>query len=321
MVVTYVLTVLIASAWIFRMVYHKKIIFRRTILDIPLFLFVFSQILSTVISIDTTTSLFGYYSRVHGGLLSSLCYSLLYWAFVSNMDRKSTLKSVYFLIASAGLVSLYALAQRFGIDKDIWIQDVVNRVFSTLGQPNWLAAWIVAIMPLVWALGLGQKNNRIRFLLWTGISLIFFLVLLFTKSRSGLLGLAAADIILWGAVLKKNIKGFLIWHMSALVLVALVGTIWTPSVGSLITNSPAAKVAPEPGGTESGDIRKIVWKGAIDIWKKNPILGSGVETFAYSYYSTRPAENNLTSEWEYLYNKAHNEYLNFAANSGTFGLG
>src|SRR3989304_8198297 len=203
MVVTYVLTVLIASAWIFRMVYHKKIIFRRTILDIPLFLFVFSQILSTVISIDTTTSLFGYYSRVHGGLLSSLCYSLLYWAFVSNMDRKSTLKSVYFLIASAGLVSLYALAQRFGIDKDIWIQDVVNRVFSTLGQPNWLAAWIVAIMPLVWALGLGQKNNRIRFLLWTGISLIFFLVLLFTKSRSGLLGLAAADIILWGAVLKK----------------------------------------------------------------------------------------------------------------------
>jgi hypothetical protein len=31
-------------------------------------------------------------------------------------------------------------------------------------------------------------------------------------------------------------------------------------------------------------------------------------------------EHNLTSEWDFIYNKAHNEYLNFAANSGTVGL-
>ncbi|MBU1200676.1 hypothetical protein KJ953_04080, partial [Patescibacteria group bacterium] len=44
-------------------------------------------------------------------------------------------------------------------------------------------------------------------------------------------------------------------------------------------------------------------------------------TFAYSYYWTRPAEHNLLSEWDFLYNKAHNEYLNFFATTGFLGLG
>lgn len=320
MVSTYILTVLIVSVWVVKMIYYKKVIFRRTILDVPLLLFVFSQVVSTIVSIDPTTSLFGYYSRVHGGLLSSLSYALLYWAYVSNMDKKAARRSVYFLIASGVLVSTYGVAQRFGIDKDIWVQDVVNRVFSSLGQPNWLATWIVAIMPLAWAMGLGRNKDKFKFGLWTAVSLVFFLVLLFTKSRSGLLGFILADVIFWTLAVKKNVKSLLVWHLSALALAASIGTIWTPSVGSLINNSPAPAVTPEPGGTESGDIRKIVWRGALDIWKKNPIMGTGVETFAYSYYSARPAEHNLTSEWEYLYNKAHNEYLNFAANSGTFGL-
>ena len=42
--------------------------------------------------------------------------------------------------------------------------------------------------------------------------------------------------------------------------------------------------APIEGVTESGDIRKIVWQGAIELWKQYPILGTGVENFAYSYY-------------------------------------
>ncbi|MDO8638156.1 MAG: O-antigen ligase family protein, partial [Candidatus Daviesbacteria bacterium] len=71
---------------------------------------------------------------------------------------------------------------------------------------------------------------------------------------------------------------------------------------------------------ESGAIRLIVWQGALDIFKHYPILGSGVETFAYSYYTFRPASHNLVSEWDFLYNKAHNEYLNYLANTGIVGF-
>ncbi len=54
--------------------------------------------------------------------------------------------------------------------------------------------------------------------------------------------------------------------------------------------------------------------------RRYPIFGTGVETFAYSYYETRPVGHNYVSEWNFLYNKAHNEYLNFAATTGSVGL-
>jgi tetratricopeptide (TPR) repeat protein len=109
----------------------------------------------------------------------------------------------------------------------------------------------------------------------------------------------------------------------------LFGTQFTPSIFKIIEKTqnpePTAAVqtgatALETGGTESGTIRKIVWQGAIQVWKHYPVFGTGVETFAYSYYLYRPAAHNMTSEWDFIYNKAHNEYLNFMANTGTVGI-
>ncbi|MFV1917141.1 MAG: O-antigen ligase family protein [Patescibacteria group bacterium] len=358
-VLTYVLTLLIVSSWIVKMVIERKIIFRRTLLDIPLLIFLASQLLSTITSTDLRTSLLGYYSRFHGGLLSSISYSLLYWAYASNMDKKGTLKAIFISGASAILVSIYAVAQHLGIDSEVWVQDVKNRVFSSLGQPNWLAAWLVVLMPLTWAFSLSSKlppgrrpsrvgdktqNSKLLYLFnnfwtWAGLSSLFFLVLLYTKSRSGLLGLGVAWVIFWTTVswqkrkeLKKFVKTFLIVNTALLLILAWEGSLWTPSLQELINKSKsnaqsqmsqvAEPVGPalEVGGSESGDIRRIVWSGATDIWKNYPILGTGVETFAFSYYNFRPAEHNLVSEWEYLYNKAHNEYLNYAATTGTVGL-
>ena len=67
-------------------------------------------------------------------------------------------------------------------------------------------------------------------------------------------------------------------------------------------------------------IRRIVWEGAIKLGLTHPFFGTGVETFGYSYYWVRPATHNLTSESDFLYNKAHNEYLNFLATTGFVGL-
>jgi tetratricopeptide (TPR) repeat protein len=90
------------------------------------------------------------------------------------------------------------------------------------------------------------------------------------------------------------------------------------------TASAARSPLLETGGTESGVIRKYVWEGAFNAWKSSPktiVIGTGVETFAFAFYHYRPQGHNLTSEWDYLYNKAHNEYLNFLATTGLFGLG
>src|SRR5258708_18612980 len=86
-IVLYIFTILIVAAWIIKIIRNKnnlpagRQVFRRTILDIPLLLFLGSQIISTIFSIDQHTSLFGYYSRFNGGLLSTACYALLYLAY------------------------------------------------------------------------------------------------------------------------------------------------------------------------------------------------------------------------------------------------
>ncbi len=360
MMATYGLTALIIGAWLVKMVAQKEIRIKRTPLDIPIALFLLSQFLATIFSMDPHVSWFGYYSRFNGGMWSVICYVLLYYAFVTNIAG-NIVSFLKLSIFSGVLVSLYGVAERLGIDKTIWVQDVQNRVFSTLGQPNWLAAYLVALFPVSLAFAINahspseaQKRGSIfAFWIWELIALLFFLVLLFTRSRSGLLGFAVADIAFWGlsyfkflrATAKKNpdttlrVAGVIHVLLALLLFVNGSNIAGFDSVFSLqgirnrislqktpVATSPATYVGPllETGGTESGTIRKYVWQGAVNAWKsstKTMLIGTGTETFAFAFYQFRPKEHNLTSEWDFLYNKAHNEYLNYLATTGIFGLG
>lgn len=339
-ILVYLFTVIILTSWLLRMVLEKKFVFQKTFWDIPLLIFFGSQIIATILSIDRHTSIWGYYSRFNGGLLSTTSYLILYWAFVSNIKKNEVIRGIKYLLFSALLVSLYGIAEHFGIDARFWVQDVQNRVFSTLGQPNWLAAWLVALLtiPLAFFLNkenpllLNTKNKKIKKGLSLALAFILYLCLLYTKSRSGLLGFIATYTVFWAGIFflnKDKIKNILkpFGFITGLLLITtiIVGTPWTPQLKSFfIKQSQIEPVKQEnqipTGGTESGEIRKIVWTGALNLWKNHPVFGTGVETFAYSYYWYRPREHNDVSEWDFLYNKAHNEYLNFGATSGTIGL-
>jgi putative inorganic carbon (HCO3(-)) transporter len=335
----YLSTTLIITAWIVRMITEKRFIFRRTLLDIPLLVFIGSQGISTILSIDFRTSLLGYYSRFNGGFISILCYALLYWAWVSNISRRQTLIAFRLSLIASLPVCLYGIAQHFGIDKDIWVQDVQNRIFSTLGQPNWLAAWICGIAPLAWAQMLNAKSqmlNKDKKKYWTfvichlSLAIFLFITLLYTKSRSGLLAFGTESIIFWSFTLFKNWKMepgkwklSMILNSLFLILIVVIGSPWNKSIivsKSSVPEVQSTTTSLESGGTESGEIRKIVWQGAFDIFKRYPIFGTGVETFAFAYYQFKPEAHNYTSEWDYLYNKAHNEYLNYLATTGVVGL-
>lgn len=338
MLVVYALTAIITGAWLIKMVLQRRIIFRRTFWDIPLCLFFISQLTSFLFSIDKHTSFWGYYGRFNGGLLSVICYLLLYWAFVSNLNYKITNYVLRISLVTALIVSICGILEHFGhsiscllfvgkFDVACWVQDVQSRVFATLGQPNWLAAYLVALMPLTWALAL-KKVSSIKYqgILYT-LFFILYTCLLFTQSRSGFLGFGVSFLIFWGLSfwlnrrqIKTILRPFLI-IMSLTVIVALFARLSQPNQ---LPNKPSIdnqSTSIQPLLiSESSDIRKVVWHGAIEIWRHFPILGTGPETFAYSYYWFRPREHNDLSEWDFLYNKAHNEYLNYAATTGTVGL-
>ncbi len=409
MMAVYAITALVVTAWLVKMIKQGELRIAKTPLDIPILLFTASQLVSTLFSIDPHVSWFGYYSRFNGGMLSIISYVLLYYALVSNaalfskstalrditqIDTKSaknkqkqkqaapTITTIFVLLkaglATAVLVAFYGVLERLGIDKHLWVQDVQNRVFSTLGQPNWLAAYLTAFVPVAWALGLNnvtiQQNNKMTNKAWLSvglygmITLLFFIVLLFTRSRSGFFGFVVMDAVFWGLIVMPDLirhpsssqnSGFRlggrndmriagILHVLFALIVFINGTGsagfdkyvtfngWLDTFNKVTiqkndktpdTATPSAAAsgpALEVGGTESGVIRKYVWQAAVNAWSstvKTQLIGTGTETFAFAFYQFRPVAHNLTSEWDFLYNKAHNEYLNYLATTGLFGLG
>jgi O-antigen ligase len=148
---------------------------------------------------------------------------------------------------------------------------------------------------------------------------ILYTAFWFTYSRSGLLGFAAAMGTFLIFLGKENLKR----HWRPLLLVGLSWVLisvltFSPKIASAAT--PSAQPQQPPIGS-TVNIRLAVWKGTLELIKDNPLLGTGPETFAYSFLPYRPAELNQTAEWQFLFNKAHNEYLNIAACTGLLGLG
>lgn len=369
---TYFYVMVICAAWVGRMIFEKRFIWRHTALNYLIGIFLFSQVLSTIFSIHPYTSWFGYYSRFHGGLASQITYALLYWAFISNITRRE-LRALFLSTMLAGsLVSLYAIGEHFGhsfscwlsskgtsFGADCWVQDVQHRVFATFGQPNWLAAYALMLLSAVVGVLLSSWPSRWERSCYYGSYALLFWTLLYTRSRSGFLGFVVALLVItagyalwwWLQRAKRNQSSILnqkssyFWQQPAgkagsillgltLIAALLSGTPYSPSLSELSSRQASSTVAvdsatTEPvvvnrldiGGTDSGEIRKIVWQGALAVWRRYPVLGSGVETFAYSYYQDRPIAHNLVSEWDFLYNKAHNELLNFLATTGVVGLG
>src|SRR3989337_1892261 len=114
------LTIIIGASWFIKMILQKRILLCRTPLDIPIGLFLLSQIISTIFSLDPHVSLWGYYSRFNGGLLSIISYILLYYAFLSNFDSQKLSAVVRRLLTisliSGLIVALWGLPSHFGYD-------------------------------------------------------------------------------------------------------------------------------------------------------------------------------------------------------------
>lgn len=441
--VTFSISIIILFFWVAKMIVLKKIIFKKTPFDIPIILFLISQIISTIFSIDPHVSVWGYYSRFNGGLFSLLSYVFLYYAFISNFPYKNDgkenevlydetgkintryfifglisivvfsilvsfsqsvsflqdlfllgtflapciffirsfdfppIKKLFLMILTGGtIVGLWGFSSHFGYDFScLLFRGTLNvscwtdafqptiRLFSTLGQPNWLAAYFSVLIPISMAVGIykmrlyfesgGKISFNSRFLkttIYLLLSVLFFVEVLWTQSVSGYLGLLSGlfifvmVLLLFLAFKRKpsNIiknSTFRLFVVFAALFFAASFFLGNPlqerfsalslsGIKHMITPSapPITKIAPEPvtqelGGSDSGKIRLVVWQGAIELFKRNPIFGTGVETFAYAYYNVKPKTHNLFSEWDFLYNKAHNEYLNYLATTGIFGLG
>ena len=311
-------------------------------------LFLLSQGLSTVFSIDKHVSLFGYYSRFNGGLFSLLSYMVIALTALLFLSRERAESLLKILLVSGLAIALWGLPSHFGFDlicllvlgqfnTSCWTNDFIPelRMFSTLGQPNWFATYLLVLILLVLyyiATGyrlLNNKNKQFNLFALLFMLFLFSVELVWTNSKSGILTYIIGVPLFFAGLFylrRTKVIGILknSYYLPIVIFIIVL-------LSQAITYLPKPVVIPakqpaelskqtETHITPSSDIRFIVWEGALKLGQKYPLFGTGVETFAYSYYFTRPLAHNLTSEWNFVYNKAHNELLNLLATSGVVGL-
>jgi putative inorganic carbon (HCO3(-)) transporter len=355
---TFGITAVIGTAWATKMIAQKQFSVQRTPIDILLLLFLASQIISSIFSLDQHVSWWGYYSRFNGGLLSTICYILLYYAFVSNLEFKHVLRTLLVSLISGFCVALWGFPSHFGadptclifrgtLDTSCWTDAFkpTIRTFSTLGQPEWLAAYMAFLLPVSLAYALKNRTKLATSLSFFALGVFFYLLEIYSSTRAGFIAFWIVNVFFWVAIYYKNLfpKKYLfrviviiniIFVLCSFIFDSPLGSFSKYTLPELTAAKAATTLAPTPAPTatapttasmdditDSGDIRLLVWNGALKAWENNPLIGTGVETFAFAYYKYKSPAHNLTSEWDYLYNKAHNEYLNYLATTGIFGLG
>lgn len=355
----YLVALAVGALWTLDMIRRRKLLIVNTPYDVGLGVFILAHVVSFFFSIDKHVSLVGYYGRLNGGIISLIAYIVLAYAFAVYMKKEHVLRLLKLSVAAAVMVVLIGLPGWFGHDtlcylfariptNTCWTAQFkpAERMFSTIGQPNWLAAYVGANLFI--ALGLyansvlepyKQAGKMRKQILYAATIALLSGGILMTRSRSGMIAVGVGVVFMlisqWLAtnrsrwISAKKPGMLLAAALISMVFIAktgmgpvdrvLSGQI-KPQASTVQTQTNATRPAQAPEVTDSFTIRTIVWTGAAELIKKYPFTGTGVETFAYAYPMVRPKAHNLTTEWDFIYNKAHNEYLNYAATLGIVGL-
>ena len=309
-----------------------KDIFKRP--AYPLTAFVIIYVAATLLSSHLYTSFWGYYSRFNGGLLSVLIFYGIYISVINIIKKENIKDFVNVVVLSVLPVSIYGIFQRFELFEDFWKVNSSVRVFSTLGQPNWLAAYLAMTLPVVFYRVLNEK--KLKFFM----SLVFilgFACLWFTYSLSGLLGFTAAMgvlIFLNRMLIRENVRVIVAISLLSLIIAITNPGIFSGKVNdvlkdvgrtlSSVTAVRAQETQPAfEAISDTGFIRAGLWKGTLWLSLKDPrtlLLGTGPETFPYEFPPYRENSLNYSSEWDFIFNKPHNYYLELLSQTGILSL-
>ncbi len=324
--------------WVDVFLSKKKISFNY--IHLLALIFLISQIISLVFSIDPHTSWYGYYGRLNGGVLSTIVFCIYLFVGTNIFDRKSFRNLMIVSILASSLVFLWGAPGRLiGVDTacvyfrqdfstSCWTNEFrpAERMFSTLGQPNWLGTYFVAHL-FIGLFVMFSKNGqeqldislkKLNENIFGNIPLLAYILVMalgvyFTGSRSAFLALVVPFVMELFVYMKQNCSRVI---FRSAIIFAFIAILLGSSLYaySFLSSQTTGNI------THSGKIRLIVWEGAIKLAQRYPLFGTGPETFAYSYFLTRPEAHNQTSERDFIYNKAHNELLNMLANTGAVGL-
>ncbi|MCH8977982.1 MAG: O-antigen ligase family protein [Armatimonadetes bacterium] len=239
-----------------------------------------------------------------------LLYAAGFYLAVASLGRvRGPRLLVETVVAGASFVALKGIVEFLYMRADA----PSHRIFADWSNPNALAGLFVVALPLALALACTSKRWRLGASVAGGAVLVAALAL--TQSKGGLLvapiGIAT---FLFAALMWRRGKRVL-WGVAPLVAGALiVGGLQLTAVKS---DAGAAETAPLQRVTRAGaeqvqstEFRKLLWKGAIDLFSQQPV-GYGAGT--YRFHS---AKSGLTEQTHLT----HQSFLQLAVEGGALAV-
>ncbi len=300
-------------------------------LPFPILIILLANLIATIFSSHIYTSVWGYYSRFNGGLVSTIIYTGIFVLLVNTLTYAQREDIFLGVTVGCGIVALYTIFQYF----DQIPLEAEFRAYGTIGQPNWAASYFGMIVPI--CIYNYLKSPRRMALLWLCLFGTIFFALWLTFSISGILGFIFSTATLF--FLQKPYpvhKKKLLLLIPVIVLPYLVAPgIFAQKINAVIKdlshfNIVDTVVAQQNDYTtkntaisDPGAIRLNLWKDSLGIIVKNPkalLIGTGPETFPYAFQPHRSSALNYTSEWDFIFNKPHNYYIEILTELGIVGL-
>jgi tetratricopeptide (TPR) repeat protein len=148
-----IILLLIFSIWACKILVFREHKFIRSLLDWPIASYMLACTVATLASVHVLVSWVGFYGR-YEGLSTIYLWALLFFVVTNFINTKEQYRRIFISVISAGtLMSVYGIIQRWGSDPYSWGGVVTwQRVIATIGQPNFLAAYV--IMAFFFGLGM-----------------------------------------------------------------------------------------------------------------------------------------------------------------------
>lgn len=303
-----------------------KLSFDPKILLVLLVLFVYI-IANTFLALDPEQSFFGIYMRQQG-ILSLIYYWLYFLLLLFHLRPDQSLRP-YLLAVAIGLLPVltYAFAQKLGFDPLRWTEPGTGRTFANLGQPNFLAYYLdltIFLLLASWS-WLSKTWHKLFLLFITALQLV---VLSFTTSRGGLIGLIAGALVLLAAKLwRLGHKKTLFISLSSIIALVIASHFFVHTLvtRNIITNPVLIHYASSfssPSG--SSQVRLFYWHSAwqdfeASSWSRR-LLGYGKDgqrsVFVRYYQPTWGLHEKLNSYPD----RAHNLIIDIYLEFGLIGL-
>lgn len=295
---------------------------RRDPICIGVLLFFMSATLSTIWSISPRVSFFGE-AVSEGGWLTIAGYAALFFAtrwMCRTAEDASALLGVS--VVAAAIASTYALAQVAHVDPIAW-DNTSNmgayvRPFATMGHPNFLAAYLVMVLPVLLYLADRAWMNKqwLALTIMAAVGVLACWAIFVTLSRGAWLAMACALTVLalgWLRVGKaRRIAGVIL----AIVILAALGfgiaCLLSPRGPELVQN-----LLRRTRFFTYAASRQHIWSIALKLFHEHPWLGCGVDSFHLAFCGKRGAY--WYTEWNTTPLRAHNIGLHLLATQGLVG--